>query len=167
MAQPNRKMFYSMGEVSEMFDVKPSLIRFWEKKFDILKPHKNKKGNRLFTPADVENLKLIYHLSKDQGMKLDAIDKRLKHNIEGERGKTEILDRLHLIRSMLLEVKQELKLGGDVIESEVVAEPPKPYFVQTEIEVETILLEAHHEPEPEVEPEPELSTPDAIEQTLF
>ena len=57
-----KKLFYSMGEVSEMFDVNPSLIRFWEQKFDILKPDKNKKGNRLFTPKDVEILKLIYHL---------------------------------------------------------------------------------------------------------
>ena len=58
----SRKIYYTMGEVSEMFDVNPSLIRFWEQKFDILKPDKNKKGNRLFTPKDVENLKLIYHL---------------------------------------------------------------------------------------------------------
>ena len=54
----SRKIYYTMGEVSEMFDVNPSLIRFWEQKFDILKPDKNKKGNRLFTPKDVENLKL-------------------------------------------------------------------------------------------------------------
>ena len=58
----SRKIYYTMGEVSEMFDVNPSLIRFWEQKFDILKPDKNKKGNRLFTPKDVENLKLIYYL---------------------------------------------------------------------------------------------------------
>ena len=63
-----KKIYYTMGEVSEMFDVNPSLIRFWEQKFDILKPDKNKKGNRLFTPADIENLKLIYHLVKENGM---------------------------------------------------------------------------------------------------
>ena len=63
----SRKIYYTMGEVSEMFDVNPSLIRFWEQKFDILKPDKNKKGNRLFTPKDVENLKLIYHLVKESG----------------------------------------------------------------------------------------------------
>ena len=66
----SRKIYYTMGEVSEMFDVNPSLIRFWEQKFDILKPDKNKKGNRLFTPKDVENLKLIYHLVKENGMTL-------------------------------------------------------------------------------------------------
>ena len=66
----SKKIYYTMGEVSEMFDVNPSLIRFWEQKFDILKPDKNKKGNRLFTPADIENLKLIYHLVKENGMTL-------------------------------------------------------------------------------------------------
>lgn len=67
-----KKLFYSMGEVAEMFDVNASLIRFWETKFDILRPQKNKKGNRLFSPADVENLKLIYHLVKERGMTLDG-----------------------------------------------------------------------------------------------
>ena len=61
------KLLYSMGEVTEMFDVNASLIRYWESKFDCLKPKKNKKGNRLFTPEDVENLKLIYHLVKGNG----------------------------------------------------------------------------------------------------
>ena len=67
-----KKLFYSMGEVSEMFDVNPSLIRHWESKFEVLKPQKNKKGNRMFTPEDVENLKLIYHLVKERGMTLDG-----------------------------------------------------------------------------------------------
>ena len=66
-----------------MFDVNPSLIRFWEQKFDILKPDKNKKGNRLFTPTDVENLKLIYHLVKEEGMTLAGAQKRIKQNPEG------------------------------------------------------------------------------------
>ena len=74
----SRKIYYTMGEVSEMFDVNPSLIRFWEQKFDILKPDKNKKGNRLFTPKDVENLKLIYHLVKENGMTLAGAAKRLR-----------------------------------------------------------------------------------------
>lgn len=66
-----------------MFDVNPSLIRFWEQKFDILKPDKNKKGNRLFTPKDVENLKLIYHLVKENGMTLAGAAKRLRQNRRG------------------------------------------------------------------------------------
>ena len=71
-----KKLFYSMGEVSEMFDVNPSLIRHWESKFEVLKPQKNKKGNRMFTPEDVENLKLIYHLVKERGMTLDGARRR-------------------------------------------------------------------------------------------
>ncbi len=107
--EKNRKIYYSMGEVSEMFDVNPSLIRFWEQKFDILKPHKNKKGNRMFTPRDVENLKLIYHLVKEKGMTLSGAEKRLKENREGLERNLEIIDKLQGIKSLLLEIKQELK----------------------------------------------------------
>ena len=78
------KLFYSIGEVSEMLGVNPSLIRFWEKHFPIIKPQKNKKGNRLFTVKDIENLKLIYHLVKEKGMTLEGAQKRLKDNKEGE-----------------------------------------------------------------------------------
>lgn len=101
-----------MGEVSEMFDVNPSLIRFWEQKFDILKPHKNKKGNRMFTPEDVENLKIIYHLVKEKGMTLAGAEKRLKENREGVVKNLEIIDKLQGIKSLLLEIKQELKDDG-------------------------------------------------------
>lgn len=102
-----------MGEVSEMFDVNPSLIRFWEQKFDILKPDKNKKGNRLFTPTDVENLKLIYHLVKEEGMTLAGAQKRIKQNPEGLKRDMEIVDRLQRLKTLLLEVRQELKGAND------------------------------------------------------
>ena len=59
------KLYYSIGEVAEMFHVNTSLIRFWEKEFDIIKPKKNKKGNRLFTKEDIDNFHIIYHLVKD------------------------------------------------------------------------------------------------------
>lgn len=64
------KVYYTIGEVAEMFDVNTSLIRFWEKEFDIIKPKKNKKGNRLFTKQDIDNLHIIYHLVKERGMTL-------------------------------------------------------------------------------------------------
>ena len=96
-----------------MFDVNPSLIRFWEQKFDILKPDKNKKGNRLFTPTDVENLKLIYHLVKEEGMTLAGAQKRIKQNPEGLKRDLEIVDRLQQLRALLLEVRQELKGAND------------------------------------------------------
>lgn len=110
----NRKIYYTMGEVAEMFDVNHSLIRFWEQKFDILKPHKNKKGNRLFTPQDVENLKLIYHLVKERGMTLAGAQKRIKENREGISRDMEIVDRLLGIKAILMEIKQELKEGKGI-----------------------------------------------------
>ncbi|MDL2320229.1 MerR family transcriptional regulator [Alistipes sp. OttesenSCG-928-B03] len=103
------KIYYHMGEVAEMFDVKPSVIRFWEKKFDILKPVKNKKGNRLFTPEDVDNIKLIYHFVREKGMTLAGAQKRIKQNPEGISRDVEVLDRLQKIRAMLLEIRQELR----------------------------------------------------------
>ena len=119
----SKKIYYTMGEVSEMFDVNPSLIRFWEQKFDILKPDKNKKGNRLFTPADIENLKLIYHLVKENGMTLAGAQKRIKQNREGLGRDLEIVDRLQRIRAMLLEVRQELK-GADENVVEIFVDHP-------------------------------------------
>lgn len=104
------RIYYSMGEVSEMLDVNPSLIRFWERKFDVIKPDKNKKGNRLFTPADVENLKLIYHLVKEKGMTLSGAEKKMKENPQGISQDMEIVDRLQGIRAMLMEIRQELDL---------------------------------------------------------
>lgn len=112
-AKQTGKIYYSMGEVTEMFDVNPSLIRFWESKFDTLKPHKNKKGNRLFTPADIENLKLIYHLVKEKGMTLSGAQKLIKSNREGINRDLEVIDRLLGIKALLAEIKQELGVGAD------------------------------------------------------
>ena len=103
------KTFYSMGEVAEMFDVNPSLIRFWEQKFDILRPKKNKKGNRMFTPEDLRNLKMIYHLVKENGMTLSGAQKRMKQNTRGLERDMELLERLQTIRSLLVEVREELR----------------------------------------------------------
>lgn len=116
-----KKIYYSMGEVSEMFDVNPSLIRFWEQKFTILKPDKNKKGNRLFTQQDVDNLKLIYHLVKENGMTLAGAQKRLKENREGIERNLEIIERLQGVKALLLEVRQELK-SADSDDLEIVVE---------------------------------------------
>ena len=71
------KIYYTIGEVAELFEVNQSLIRFWEKEFDILKPQKNKKGNRLFTKNDLDNLRLIYHLVKERGYTLQGAKEKL------------------------------------------------------------------------------------------
>ena len=76
------KLYYSIGEVARIFDVNTSLIRFWEKEFDIIKPKKNKKGNRFFTKQDIDNFHLIYHLVKERGMTLNGAKKKIKENKE-------------------------------------------------------------------------------------
>lgn len=155
-----KKMFYSMGEVAEMFDVKPSLLRHWEAKFDILRPHKNKKGNRMFTPEDVENLKLIYHLVKERGMTLAGAAQYLKNGVtDAMRRDMELLDRLQRIRAELVEVREQLKdvpdgytiveVAQPEIEEEMVAAP----IAESPIEVkeEVISIEDKGEAEVEVE----------------
>ena len=109
----DKKLYYSMGEVAEMFDVNPSLIRHWESKFDCVKPHKNKKGNRMFSPQDVEKLKLIYHLVKERGMTLEGANKVLKRRSDSDLSREmELLERLQRIRASLVEVREELKGDG-------------------------------------------------------
>ncbi len=106
--QKIEKLFYTIGEVAAMFDVNTSLIRFWEKEFDIIKPQRNKKGNRLFTKLDVENFYIIYHLVKERGLTLDGARKKMKENREDTINNFEVIQSLENIKSMLLEVKASL-----------------------------------------------------------
>ncbi len=154
-------MFYSMGEVAEMFDVKPSLLRHWEAKFDILRPHKNKKGNRMFTPEDVENLKLIYHLVKERGMTLAGAAQYLKNGItDTMRRDMELLDRLQKIRAELVEVREQLKDvpdGYTVVE--VAQAEPEEELAMIEPEEEIVIEKATEEVAPVV-------TEEAIEEIV-
>ena len=102
------KIFYSIGEVAAMFDVNTSLIRFWEKEFDIIKPKKNKKGNRLFNREDVDNFHIIYHLVKENGMTLKGAQKKMSENREDTLNNFEVIQSLNNIKNMLLEIKGEL-----------------------------------------------------------
>ena len=102
------KLYYSIGEVARMFDVNASLIRFWEKEFEILQPRKNKKGNRLFTQEDLENLKIIYHLVKEKGYTLQGAKEHLKSSKGAESERQKVLDSLQKLRSFLVELKEEL-----------------------------------------------------------
>ena len=97
-----------MGELSAMFDVNPSLIRFWEKEFDIIQPHKNKKGNRMFTKTDVENFRIIYNLVKERGFTLQGAKDKLKDNKNDTADNSEIVYSLQRIRAFLMELKNEL-----------------------------------------------------------
>ena len=102
------KLYYTIGEVSRMFNVNASLIRFWEKEFEVLQPKKNKKGNRLFTAEDVENLRIIFHLVKERGFTLQGAKAKLKDNKTDVAGTTEVYDSLTKIRSFLVELKEQL-----------------------------------------------------------
>jgi len=102
------KVYYTIGEVAEFFEVNTSLIRFWEKEFDILKPQKNKKGDRLFTKKDMDNLRIIYHLVKERGFTLQGARDKLKENKEDVVRNVEIIDSLNKVKSFLLELKKDL-----------------------------------------------------------
>ena len=111
------KVYYTMGEVAEMFDVNPSLLRYWEQEFDILKPHRNKKGNRLFTPKDVDNIRIIYHLLKERKMKIEVARKYIRDCRKEVDRDAEITEHLMRIRAILLEIKQDLSMGGIVVDN--------------------------------------------------
>ncbi len=124
------KLYYSMGEVAEMFDVKRSLIRHWESQFSVLKPRRTARGNRMFTPQDVEHLKVIYHLVKERGMTLEGAKRAMKRRAadgpDGEmKREAELMTRLKHIRALLVEVREDLKSGGEgiIADEEPLAEP--------------------------------------------
>ena len=102
------KLYYTMGEVTEMFEVNPSQIRFYEREFDILQPKKNKKGNRLFSPEDIENLKVIFRLVKEKGYTLQGAKEYLKGNRSEVKENQKVIDSLERIKQFLLEVKEQL-----------------------------------------------------------
>jgi len=97
------KLYYTIGEVAAMFQVNTSLIRFWEKEFEVLNPKKNKKGNRLFTVEDLDNLKIIFNLVKDQGLTLDGAKKYLRDN------KKEVKYELKTEKTQFQEIESRLK----------------------------------------------------------
>jgi len=102
------KLFYQIGEVAEMFSEPVSTIRFWEKEFDVLKPKKNNKGNRLFHEEDIKNLRLIYYLLREKGMTIEGARKYLKNNREDTDYRLEIADTLRNIRDILTDIKDEI-----------------------------------------------------------
>ncbi len=104
------KVLYSISEVADMFDVNISLIRFWEKEFDIIKPIKNKKGNRQFRPEDIDHFRLIYHLVKEKGMTLKGAQKKLKDNKDSTIHNFEIVKKLQNIKEELLSIRNSIDL---------------------------------------------------------
>ncbi len=105
---PERR-YYKIGEVAKAFAVNTSLIRFWENEFSILKPKKNKKGNRMFTQQDIKNLELIYNLVKERGFTLDGAKKKMKQNFNNVKNNHDIISRLQGIKSELINIKNQLE----------------------------------------------------------
>lgn len=102
------KRYYGIGEVAKAFGVNTSLIRFWEKEFDALKPKKNAKGNRKFTPEDIKNLKFIYHLVKERGFTLEGAKTHLKEEKKETLNNFEIISKLEDIKNQLVKIKNQL-----------------------------------------------------------
>ncbi|WP_259069714.1 MerR family transcriptional regulator [Mucilaginibacter sp. X4EP1] len=102
------KMYYTMGEVAILFDVNQSLIRFYEKEFDVLQPKKNKKGNRYFTPEDIDNLKIIFHLIRDKGYTLNGAKEYLKSNMSESMDNYKVISSLENLKKFLIEVRDQL-----------------------------------------------------------
>ena len=144
------KLLYTMGEVTEMFDVNASLIRYWESKFDCIKPQKNKKGNRLFTPSDIENFKLIYHLVKEKGMTLEGANNTMKRRGKKLHKEVSILERLQSIRAMLVEVRESL---GESAEYEAPIEAVTDLIADVEKEAKAHVVEVATTPQEEATPE--------------
>ncbi len=102
------KRYYGIGEVARAFDVNTSLIRFWEKEFDVLQPKKNAKGNRKFTPKDIKNLQLIYHLVKERGFTLDGAKTHLKEEKQKTLSNFDIIQKLEGVKAELIKIKSQL-----------------------------------------------------------
>ncbi len=105
---PSSKVYYSIGEVAKIFSVNTSLIRFWEKEFDVLRPYKNKKGNRLFTQRDMDNLHTIYHLVKERGFTLKGAKEKLRYNLEEVKKDIEFKKMLDKMQTFLLGIRENL-----------------------------------------------------------
>lgn len=109
VALPPGKLFYTIGEVAAMFNVNTSLIRFWDKEFEVISPNRNRKGNRLFTPTDVAYFHKIYHWVKEEGYTLQGAKEKLKAKpLVADSAEEELLQRLHRVRKFLTDLKESL-----------------------------------------------------------
>lgn len=104
----SEKLYYSIGEVGEKLGLAPSTLRFWEKEFTTIKPHKNKKGDRFFTLEDIDHLALINHLVKEKGMTLKGAKTKLKENRKEAEDNFAIVNKLQEVKNYLLQIKEEL-----------------------------------------------------------
>ena len=124
------KLYYSMGEVTEMFDVEPSLIRYWCAQFSCLRPKRNAKGNRMFSPQDIERLKRIHHLLREKKMTIEGAQKAMRKSvIEAEKNDSDmaLLEQLQTLRAMLVDMRESIGDGipvDECVAEEAVVETP-------------------------------------------
>tara|TARA_B100000902_G_scaffold205891_1_gene196242 strand:+ start:181 stop:510 length:330 start_codon:yes stop_codon:yes gene_type:complete len=104
------KIYYSIGEIAQTLNVNTSLIRFWEKQFDVINPKKNSSGQRIFSTNDVRNIKLIHHLLKEKKYTIKGAKKKIRENKEGTLKNYEIIENLKNIRTQLSNIRDHLKL---------------------------------------------------------
>lgn len=102
------KLFYSISEVAEMFDVTESLLRYWEKMFPSIKPRKTSRNIRQYTAEDIEDVRIVHNLVKVRGMKLSLAKEIIRKNHQGAKETTEVLDRLQNVRNELEAMRKEL-----------------------------------------------------------
>jgi DNA-binding transcriptional MerR regulator len=102
------KKYFTIGEVADELNVATSLIRFWESEFDIIKPKKNRKGNRQFTKEDIKNVKLIYHLVKEKGYTLQGARDFIKNGVDQAQNRIELIESLKKVKSFLVKLRSDL-----------------------------------------------------------
>lgn len=107
------RKYYSIGEVAAMFDVATSLIRYWEGEFDIIRPKKDKKGNRRFTKEDIAKIRLIFHLVKEKGYTLQGAQEIIKKDLHVTVDKAEMINKLYQIKGFLMEIRDNLNVNSD------------------------------------------------------
>lgn len=110
MQEKDSKLYYSIKEVAAMFNVNESLLRYWEKKFGIIKPRKNAKNTRFYKKEDIEAVKMVYYLVKERGMTLDGAAKIIERNKKDVSARIKITEKLNNIKQELLEIRKSLSV---------------------------------------------------------
>lgn len=108
MQEEIKKVYFTIGETAQLFQVNPSLLRYWEKEFEMIKPFKNKKGDRYYTEKDIEIIRTIYYLTKEKGYTLQGAKAVIKQNAKKEMNRAKVVDTLSKIKDLLNEIKNEL-----------------------------------------------------------
>ena len=107
-----QKLYFSISEVAQLFNVNESTLRFWEKEFDIIQPRKTRNGTRYYKQEDRDNVRVVYHLVKEQGMKLAGARQKLKDNREGAIRQAELVNRLQQIKEELIGLRDAFEMAS-------------------------------------------------------